>query len=59
LRATLHEAQLAILNETASSLAPEAVAYFIAVIEALVSPRPDKLAERLSRKVLWDEATAP
>jgi uncharacterized protein (DUF1778 family) len=56
--AILHEAQLAILSETAISLAREAVDHFIAVINAPVSPMPDKLADRLSRKALWDDPSA-
>lgn len=55
-RAALHEAQLAILNETVVRLSPEAFEQFMAAIDAPVSAVPTKLAERLARTAPWDEA---
>lgn len=55
-RAALHEAQLAILNETVVRLSPEAFEQFMAAIDAPVSAVPVKLAERLARTAPWDEA---
>jgi uncharacterized protein (DUF1778 family) len=55
-RAALHEAQLAILNETVVRLSPEAFEQFMAAIDAPVSAAPAKLAERLARTAPWDEA---
>ncbi len=55
-RAALHEAQLAILNETVVRLSPEAFEQFMAAIDAPVSAVPAKLAERLARTAPWDEA---
>jgi uncharacterized protein (DUF1778 family) len=55
-RAALHEAQLAILNETVVRLSPEAFEQFMAAIDAPVSAVPIKLAERLARTAPWDEA---
>jgi len=53
-RAALHEAQLAILNETVVRLAPDAFERFTAALEAPIAPLPDKMRKRLSRKVPWD-----
>ena len=55
-RAALHEAKLAILNETVVRLSPEAFEQFMAAIDAPVSVVPAKLAERLARTAPWDEA---
>jgi uncharacterized protein (DUF1778 family) len=55
-RAALHEAHLAILNETVVRLSPEAFEQFMAAIDAPVSAVPAKLAERLARTAPWDEA---
>jgi len=54
-RAALHEAQLAILNETVVRHSPEAFEQFMAAIDAPVSAVPAKLAERLARTSPWDE----
>ncbi|MBT9288259.1 type II toxin-antitoxin system TacA family antitoxin [Prosthecodimorpha staleyi] len=60
-RAALHEAQIAILNETAVRLSPEAYQQFVAAIDAPVTAVPAKMRERLSRKTpwtaAWDEAS--
>ncbi len=56
-RAALHEAQLAILNETMVRLTPEAFAEFMAAIDAPVSTLPPKMIERLSRKAPWIAAS--
>lgn len=55
-RAALHEAQIAILNETVVRLAPEAFEQFVAAIDAPTATIPAKLHERLSRKAPWGEA---
>lgn len=55
-RAALHNAQIAILNETLVRLAPEAIRQFIAVIDAPIAAIPAKMLERLSRKAPWGEA---
>ena len=52
-RAALHEAQMAILNETMVRFTPEAFAEFVAAIEAPVEALPPKMIERLSRKAPW------
>lgn len=57
-RAALHEAQLAILNETVVRLSPDAFDQFCAAIDAPVGPIPPKLAERLARKAPWDADVA-
>lgn len=56
-RAALHDAQIAILNETVVRLAPEAFEQFVAAIDAPVAAIPAKLRERLSRKSPWGEAS--
>ena len=53
-RAALHDAQIAILNETVVRLAPEAFEQFIAAIDAPVAAIPAKMRERLSRGAPWD-----
>jgi hypothetical protein len=58
-RAALHEAQLAILNETLVRLAPEAFDQFLAAIDAPVTALPPKMIERLSRKAPWSVAPRP
>lgn len=55
-RAALHDAQIAILNETVVRLAPEAFEQFVAAIDAPVAAIPAKMLERLSRKAPWGEA---
>ena len=52
-RAALHEAQLAILNETVVRLSPDAFAHFAAAIDAPVAPMPPKMRERLRREAPW------
>ena len=56
-RAALHDAQIAILNETVVRLAPEAFDQFVAAIDAPVAAIPAKTLERLSRKAPWGEAS--
>lgn len=56
-RAALHDAQVAILNETMVRLAPEAYLQFVAAIDAPVAAIPSKMLERLSRKAPWGEAS--
>ena len=56
-RAALHEAQIAILNETMVRFAPEAFAQFAAAIDAPVAPIPAKMRERLSRNAPWNETS--
>ncbi len=56
-RAALHDAQIAILNETIVRLAPEAFERFVAAIDAPVAPIPAKMLERLSRRAPWSEAS--
>ena len=55
-RAALHDAQIAILNETVVRLAPEAFEHFVAAINAPVAAIPAKMLERLSRQAPWAEA---
>lgn len=52
-RAAIHEAQLAILNETVVRLSPAAFRQFTAAIDAPVAAVPDKMRERLTRKAPW------
>jgi uncharacterized protein (DUF1778 family) len=52
-RAALHEAQMAILNETVVRFSPDAFAQFAAAIEAPIAPIPPKMRERLTRKAPW------
>ncbi|NUJ81308.1 DUF1778 domain-containing protein [Methylocystis sp. FS] len=54
-RAALHDAQIAILNETVVRLAPEAFKQFVAAIDAPVAAIPTKMLQRLSRKAPWGE----
>jgi uncharacterized protein (DUF1778 family) len=54
-RAALHDAQIAILNETVIRFSPEAFEHFMAVIDGSVRELPEKMRERLSRKAPWDE----
>lgn len=56
-RAALHDAQIAILNETMVRLAPEAFEQFVAAIDAPVAAVPAKMLERLSRTAPWGEAS--
>jgi uncharacterized protein (DUF1778 family) len=56
-RAALHDAQIAILNETVVRLAPEAFEQFVAAIDAPVAAIPAKLRERLSRNAPWGEVS--
>lgn len=55
-RAAMHEAQLAILNETVVRLSPSAFRQFAAAIDAPVAAIPDRMRERLSRKAPWGKA---
>jgi uncharacterized protein (DUF1778 family) len=52
-RAAMDEAQRAILEETVLRLSHDAFAQFVAVVEAPVSPIPDKLKERIARPAPW------
>ena len=52
-RAALHDAQIAILNETVVRLAPEAFEQFVAAIDAPVAAIPARMLERLSRRAPW------
>jgi uncharacterized protein (DUF1778 family) len=52
-RAAIDEAQRVILDETLLRLSPDAFAQFVSVVEALVSPIPDKLKERMARTAPW------
>ena len=52
-RAALHDAQIAILNETVVRMAPEAFEQFVAAVDAPVAKIPTKMLERLSRKAPW------
>lgn len=52
-RAALHDAQMAILNETVVLLAPEAFEQFVAAIDAPVAKISAKMRERLSRRAPW------
>ncbi|MBW8619751.1 MAG: DUF1778 domain-containing protein [Hyphomicrobiales bacterium] len=55
-RAALHEAKLAILNETVVRLNPDAYDHFMAAIDAPVAAVPEKLKERLARPSPWKDA---
>lgn len=55
-RAAIHEAQLAILNETVVRLSPAAFKRFTAAIAAPVAKVPPKMRERLGRKAPWSAA---
>jgi uncharacterized protein (DUF1778 family) len=52
-RAALHEAQLAILNETMIRLSPEAYDDFIEALEKPPQPMPPKMIEVLRRSPPW------
>ena len=54
-QAALHEAQLAILNETVIRLSPDAFERFTATLEAPVALLSEQMRERLSRKAPWDQ----
>jgi uncharacterized protein (DUF1778 family) len=56
-RAALHDAQIAILNETVVRLAPEAYLQFVAAIDAPVAPIPARMLGRLSRKAPWGDTS--
>jgi len=56
-RAAMHEAQVAILNETVVRLSPSAFRQFIAAIDAPIATVPDKMRERLTRKLPWSPKT--
>jgi uncharacterized protein (DUF1778 family) len=51
---TVHEAQMAILNETMIRFSPEAYDDFIEAIERPPEPMPPKMIERLRRKPPWE-----
>jgi uncharacterized protein (DUF1778 family) len=53
-RASVHEAQMAILNETMIRFSPEAYDDFIEAIERPPEPMPPKMIERLRRKPPWE-----
>jgi uncharacterized protein (DUF1778 family) len=55
-RAAVHEAQLAILNETVIRLSPEALDDFVEAIERPPHPMTPKMRERLARKAPWEKA---
>lgn len=54
-RASLHEAQAAILNETVIRLSPDAYEDFVKAISAPAGNPPPKVEERLRRKAPWDQ----
>lgn len=54
-RSALHEAQIAILNETIVRFSPEAFERFLAAIDAPVAAVPAQMRSRLSRTAPWDE----
>ena len=56
-RAALHEAQLAILNETVIRVAPDAFEHFIEAIDAPIADVPPKLKNRMSRPTPWNSKT--
>lgn len=58
-RASLHEAQLALLNETLIRISPDAFADFCMAIEAPVAAIPPKLHERLARSAPWGGHVSP
>ena len=55
-RAAIHEAQMAILNETVVRLSPAAFRQFATAVDSPVAPVPAKMRERLSRKAPWGKA---
>lgn len=54
-RAALHEAQMAILNETMIRLSPEAYDDFIEALERPPEPMSPKMIERLRRTLPWQQ----
>jgi uncharacterized protein (DUF1778 family) len=56
-RAALHDAQIAILNQTVVRMAPEAYLQFVAAIDAPIAAIPAEMRERLSRKAPWGETS--
>ena len=54
-RAAVHEAQMAILNETTIRLSPEEFAAFEEIISRPVSEPSAKVRERLSRRSPWEQ----
>ena len=52
-KAAIHDAQIAILNETVVRLEPRAFKRFAAAIDAPVAPLPAKMRQRLARKAPW------
>lgn len=52
-RAAIHEAQLAIVNETVVRLSPAAFRQFAAAIDAPVAAMTGKMRARLSRNAPW------
>lgn len=53
-RAALHEAQIAILNETVVRLSPQAFDHFVTAIEAPIKAAPAALKRRLARAAPWE-----
>ncbi|MDK4734806.1 MULTISPECIES: DUF1778 domain-containing protein [unclassified Rhizobium] len=53
-RAAVHEAQMAILNESVIRLSPDAFDAFVTAIEAAPSAPSPKVVERLQRKAPWE-----
>lgn len=53
-RAALHEAQMALLNESLIRVSPDAFEQFCAAIDSPVALVSDKLKERLGRRPPWD-----
>ena len=53
-RASVREAQAAILNESVIRLSPDAFDDFVRAISAPPSAPPSKVAERLRRKAPWN-----
>jgi uncharacterized protein (DUF1778 family) len=53
-RASLHEAQTAILNESVIRLSPDAFEEFVRVISAPPATPSPKVVERLRRKAPWN-----
>jgi uncharacterized protein (DUF1778 family) len=52
-RAALHDAQVAMLNESVVRISDETFADFLSAIEGPVTPLPPKAQERLNRKAPW------
>lgn len=53
-RAALHDAQLAILNETVVRLSPEGMRDFAAALDRPVEALPRKALERMARRAPWE-----